>query len=680
LSENPPNRLSREVSPYLLQHAHNPVDWYPWGDEAFARAREEDKPVFLSIGYSACHWCHVMERESFEDEEVAAVLNRDFVSIKVDREERPEIDSIYMQAVQIMSGHGGWPMSVFLTPDALPFFAGTYFPPDDRHGMPSFRRVLAHVADVYRSRRDDVSRVTAEIRDSLGRSLSADAGTQTPSQDDLESAARGLAANHDSVNGGFGTAPKFPPAMTLDFLLQVAARRSDPTLLEMVTITLRKMANGGIYDQVGGGFHRYSVDARWLVPHFEKMLYDNALLARLYTRAWQYTRIPFFARIANEILGFVEREMASPDGGFYSTLDADSEGEEGKYYVWDHSEVVEVLGEEDAPYFCALYDVTDRGNWEGKNILNVPRDRETVASSLGISVAQLEDAAARGKCGLYGRRSNRGRPGRDEKIIAAWNGWMLAAFAGTAMAFDSETWRIVTKKNAGFLIDRMMEGDRLSRIHKDGVSKFGGVLEDYAGVAWGLVAAFEATQERRYLDTAHTLMKSTLARFRDPGDGTFFDTPDDHETLIARPKELFDNATPAGNSVALDVMLRLALYFGEPELDRAARRGIAAISPLAQRYPSGFGHFLGAAEWAAGKPREIVITGDPSKETFADLVRLVGRMYLPNRIFVAGNDHELPILEGKPRDRVAAYVCEGYACQAPVSSPEGLERLLGQHD
>ncbi|PYQ34167.1 MAG: thioredoxin domain-containing protein, partial [Acidobacteria bacterium] len=383
-----PNRLSKETSPYLLQHAHNPVEWYPWGEEALAKARRENKPIFLSIGYSACHWCHVMERESFENEEVASILNERFVSIKVDREERPDIDSIYMQAVQLMTGHGGWPMSVFLTPEGGPFYAGTYFPPDDRHGMPGFKRVLAHVSDTYRSRRNDVEEASAEIVQAIGASLTMGKAAAIEHHA-LDRAAARIAQTYDPEHGGFGAAPKFPPSMTLDFLMQVNNRASNPQLEEIIVNTLTRMARGGMYDQIGGGFHRYSVDARWLVPHFEKMLYDNALLARLYTRAWQWKKDPFFAHIANEILGFVQRELTSPDGGFYSTLDADSEGVEGKFYVWSRREVIDVLGEEEGRIFSALYDISERGNWEGHNILNVPRDPESVAADQGVTLEQL---------------------------------------------------------------------------------------------------------------------------------------------------------------------------------------------------------------------------------------------------------------------------------------------------
>jgi len=653
------NRLANETSPYLLQHAHNPVDWFPWGEEALQRAKSEDKPIFLSIGYSACHWCHVMERESFENEEIAALLNREFVSIKVDREERPDIDSIYMQAVQMMTGHGGWPMSMFLTPDGVPFYGGTYFPPDDRHGMPGFSRVLEHVSGAFRERRAEVEEASKEVRQALGSQLRVPKSDVPIDHDALNRAASRIAAGYDAVHGGFGSAPKFPPSMSLDFLMQVEDRRSRlsgqaglPDLHEIITNTLTKMARGGMYDQVGGGFHRYSVDARWLVPHFEKMLYDNALLARLYTRAWQWTKDPFFAQIANEILGWVQREMTSPDGGFYSTLDADSEGEEGKFYVWTRAEVLEILGDDEGRLFCELYDVTEGGNWEGHNILNLQGDP-----------APHAELVARAKCKLYGVRSKRVWPARDEKILSGWNGWMLAAFAEAALAF--ERYDDVVRRNADFLLTRI---DPLMR-H----AKIPGLLEDYAGVAWGLTLAYEATHERRYLDAARQLVEQILARFRDEEHGGFFDTPSDGETLITRPKDLFDNATPGGTSVACDVLLRHALLFANDEYQRVATDALESVWPLAERYPSGFGFLLGVAEWRAGTPKEIAITGD----AIAELQRVVGTTFLPHRVLVAGaSSADLPLMENRPHDRVLAYVCVGYACEEPTSDPERLRELL----
>ena len=666
------NRLANETSPYLLQHAHNPVDWYPWSDEAFTKAREEDRPIFLSIGYSACHWCHVMERESFEDETIAQILNEDYVSIKVDREERPDVDSIYMQAVQMMTGHGGWPMSMFLMPDGRPFFAGTYFPPEDRHGMPSFRRVLEHVVNVYRSRRAEVEEASKEVSQAIASGVRARGDGAAIEPHALGGAADRIAASYDPMNGGFGGAPKFPPSMSLEFLMQVAHRDADraPRLREIIVDTLTKMARGGIYDQIGGGFHRYSVDAKWLVPHFEKMLYDNALLARLYVRAWQWTKDPFFERIARETLGFVTREMTSPDGAFYATQDADSEGEEGKFYVWTRTEVIDVLGEDEGRIFCALYDVTDRGNWEGHNILNIPRDPAAVAADLGVTLDQLADIASRGKCKLYGKREERVRPGRDEKMLSGWNGWMLAAFAEAAVAFDAPEYLEVTRRNADFLLSRITPEGRLIR-H----AKIGGLLEDYSGAGWGLALAYEATEERRFLDAARTLADQILERFNDSENGGFYDTPIDHEQLITRPKDLFDNATPSGTAVAIELFLRLALLLGDERYARAASDALDGVWPLAQKYPSGFGFTLCAAEWRAGQPKEIAITGSGAEKDV--LRRVVGSEYLPHRVLVSGaGSSDLPLMESRPADRVAAYVCVGYACQEPTADPDRLRTLL----
>jgi uncharacterized protein YyaL (SSP411 family) len=651
------NRLAHETSPYLLQHAQNPVDWYAWGEEALAKSRAENKPIFLSIGYSACHWCHVMEHESFENESVAKMLNDNFVSIKVDREERPDIDSIYMQAVQLMTGHGGWPMSVFLTPQGAPFYAGTYFPPDDRHGMPGFKRVLSHVAEAYKTRRADVDEASAEVTRAIATSMQVPAAARSLDRHALDHAAARIAHTYDPEYGGFGSAPKFPPSMTLDFLMQVAWRNGDRNFDQIITHTLTQMARGGMYDQIGGGFHRYSTDAHWLVPHFEKMLYDNALLARLYTRAFQWKKDPFFARVANEILGWVQREMTSPDGAFYSTLDADSEGEEGKFYVWSRDEIASVIGEDNARKFAELYDVTPRGNWEGANILHAVGD-----------VDGHLDLVTRAKRLLYDVRAKRVWPARDEKILSGWNGWMLAAFAEANVAFGR--YEGVVRKNADFLLSRIDAGGRLMR-H----AKIGGLLEDYSGVAWGLALAYHATQERKYLDASRTLVDSVIARFSDDANGGFFDTPTDHESLITRPKDLFDNATPSGNSVMCDVLLRLAILFGKVEYADVASKTLDSISTLAERYPSGFGFLLGVAEWRAGAPKEIAITGEG--DAFNTLKRVVGDEFLPHHVLVGGKGSlDLPLMQNRASDKVVAYVCEGYACQEPTSDPQRLRAML----
>ena len=670
------NRLSNETSPYLLQHAHNPVDWYPWGDDAFAKSRSENKPIFLSIGYSACHWCHVMERESFEKDEIAAVLNEHFVSIKVDREERPDVDSIYMQAVQMMTGHGGWPMSMFLTPEGVPFYGGTYFPPKDRHGMPSFTRVLEHVAEAYREKTEDVKRAGEEIREALNRTVRADSADVT--DEALSRAAQRIASQFDRVNGGFGSAPKFPPAMSLAFLINEADRTDDSLLRHIVTFTLRKMGNGGMYDQIGGGFHRYSVDARWLVPHFEKMLYDNALLARVYIRAWQWTKDSFFRRIAEDTLGFVERELRSPEGAFYSTLDADSEGEEGKFYVWSRKEVVELLGDEEGRIFCSLFDITEGGNFEGHNIPNVPRDPTDVARELGVDTARLDDIVSRARCKLYGVRSKRVWPGRDEKVLTGWNGWMLAAFASAAVAFDSDRWRELARRNAEFLLSSVSKDGTLLRSWKDGRARIPALLEDYSGLALGLIETFEATQERKFLDAARHLAGEVVRRFPDDTNGGFFDTPIDHEKLITRPKDIFDNATPGGNSIMIEVLLKLAAYFDEASLREKGESTLRSLFPIAEKYASGFGFLLSAASLATGRLREIVIRGP--KEGAGDLVRAVGRTFVPHRLLVASSVG-LPIEAGKePTDGAAAWVCKNYQCERPVGTASELVSLLSRSE
>jgi uncharacterized protein len=662
-----PNRLANETSPYLLQHAHNPVDWYAWGEDAFAKARELDRPIFLSIGYSACHWCHVMERESFEDDRTAAILNENFVSVKVDREERPDVDSIYMQAVQMMTGHGGWPMSMFLTPDRTPFYGGTYFPPDDRAGMPSFRRVLEHVSAAYRERRDEVGKAGAEMREALARSVRA-AAPAAVTPETLANAASRIIATFDRVHGGFGAAPKFPPAVSLLFLLNEAAMRDDSMLLHAVTFTLRKMANGGMYDQVGGGFHRYSVDARWLVPHFEKMLYDNALLARTYTRAWQLTQQRSFRRVAEETLDFVAREMTSPEGGFYSSLDADSEGEEGKFYVWSRAEVLEILGD-DGPLFCELFDITDEGNFEGHNIPNAPVDRKEFALQKKIEPDELESRIARARERLYAARSRRFRPGRDEKILTGWNGWMLAAYAEAALAFGREKDREIVGKNADFLLRTMFVEGRLQRSFKDGRARIQGLLEDHAGLALGLIGAFEVTQNRAYLDRARELANDVVARFRDAEHGGFFDTAADHEELITRPKDLFDNATPGGNSVMAEVLLKLAAYFDEEALRSEGTKLVESLAPLAEKYAPGFGYLLSAASLLLGGLREIVVLGEG--ERHAELVRVAGETFAPHRIFVTANV-DLPIARDKRAGEAIAFVCRNYVCAKPTSDPGEL--------
>lgn len=680
------NRLIHETSPYLLQHAHNPVDWYPWGEEALAKAKTEDKPILLSIGYSACHWCHVMERESFENEEIAALMNKNFVCIKVDREERPDLDSLYMTAVQAMTGHGGWPMTVFLMPDGSPFYGGTYFPPTDRMGMPGFGRVLLAVADAYRNRRKDIANNAAQLRDMLRSEPLARAGRETLTPALLEQAFHIQAQNFDPEYGGFGSAPKFPQPMNLEFLLRIWHRLGWNQALAMAERTLEKMARGGLYDQLGGGFHRYSTDRPWLVPHFEKMLYDNALLARVYLHAYQATGKALYRRICEETLDYVRREMTAPEGGFYSTQDADSEGEEGKFFVWTPEEVTALLGPEDGRLFSAYYGLTPEGNFEGKNILHVPKDEDVVAHLEGVTVERLRQAVVRGRRILFDAREGRVHPARDDKILTGWNGLMLAAFAEAASVLARDDYRQTAERAANFLLMmlRRPEDDRLLRTYKEGRVKLPGYLEDYAALADALIVLHEATAELRWLAEARALADAMLALFWDEANGGFYDTGKDHEELVARPRDYFDNATPAGNSLAVDVLLRLATLYDESEYRRRAVAMLERLSAPMANYPGGFGHLLGALDFHLSQPKEIVIVGPPSDPATRALRLEVARRYLPNKVVITADPAALdgfaenPLLEGKTlvRGRPAAYVCQNYECRQPVTEPEELARQL----
>ena len=697
------NRLIHETSPYLLQHAHNPVNWYPWGEEALQKARSEDKPILLSVGYSACHWCHVMERESFEDEEIADLMNQYFVSIKVDREERPDIDAIYMQAVQALTKKGGWPMTVFLTPDGRPFYGGTYIPPRDRQygrqTMPGFPRILLSMADAYENRRLEVEEQATEIANYLRQRSSSPfrrRGEQTKGTMPLEllsNASRELAAEFDPVNGGFGDAPKFPNTMSLEFLLRVHQHRLKgeiktqiaPAELDIVETSLQRMANGGIYDQLGGGFHRYSVDTEWLVPHFEKMLYDNALLSRVYLHAYLVTGNQFYRRIVEETLDYVVREMTSPEGGFYSTQDADSEGEEGKFFVWTPAEIQAVLPPRDAALFMQYYNVTGRGNFEGKNILHVTRDMEEIAKEAKLTRKRVQDALQRSREQLFRAREQRIKPGRDEKILTSWNGLMLRSFAEAARYLQHTDYLQIASKNAEFLLKELRADGRLLRTHKDGRSHLNGFLEDYTFLADGLLALYEASYQTRWFIEARKLMDEAIALFADEQNGGFFDTGSDHEALISRPKDIMDNATPAGNSVATDVLLRLAAFTGEESYYR--QRADDYLSPIADvmvQHPQAFGHALGALDFALSAVKEFAIMGNPSEANSRLLLAVINKRYLPNSVLACADPADsraiqaLPLLADRPlkEGKATAYVCQNFACLAPVNMAEELERLL----
>ncbi|HXI22679.1 MAG TPA: thioredoxin domain-containing protein, partial [Pyrinomonadaceae bacterium] len=634
------NALINETSPYLLQHAHNPVNWYPWGEDALSKAKADDKPILLSIGYSACHWCHVMEHESFENEEIAKLMNDNFVNIKVDREERPDLDQIYMTAVQMMTGHGGWPMTMFLTPEGVPFYGGTYFPPNDRFNMPGFPRVLLSVAEAYRSQREQVGSTATQMLGELRRVGLAAESRDLLTTEILDGAYRRIAKNYDPVNGGFGGAPKFPPAMTLEFFLHTYHRTHDEEALEIVTETCRKMAEGGMYDQLGGGFHRYSVDAQWLVPHFEKMLYDNALLSRLYLHVYQITKDEFARRIAIETLDYVIREMTDARGGFYSSQDADSEGVEGKFFVWSRAEVIASLGESDGAIFCDYFDVTDQGNFEGHNILHVNATIDDVAGRHNLDAASVRQIIGRGRRQLFEIRERRVKPGRDEKVLTAWNGFMLTSFAEASAILDDDKYREVARANARFLLDDLSQDGLLLRTYKDGDAKLNAYLEDYASFIDGLISLYEATGEIEWVERAIALTKKMIEEFWDEEEGGFFFTGKSHERLIVRSKDWMDNATPSGNSIAAISLLRLSLLTADEDYRRRATTILRLIADQIRRYPSAFGFALAALDFYLASPLEVALLASDHETLFGDLWRTLWTTYLPNRIIVpsAGDD------------------------------------------
>jgi uncharacterized protein len=664
------NRLARETSPYLLQHAHNPVDWYPWGEEALARARAEDKPILLSVGYSACHWCHVMEHESFENPDIAAVMNRHFVNVKVDREERPDVDHIYMQAVQSLTGRGGWPMTVFLAPDGTPFYGGTYFPPTDRHGLPGFPRLLEGIAEAWRNRRGEVIEAGRRISEHLGQSERLRGSVQLLTDDVLFAAFQSLSGQFDDAQGGLGGAPKFPQPMIWDFVLRMWTRTGNPRARQMVTTTLTRMARGGMYDQLGGGFARYSVDEHWLVPHFEKMLYDNAQLASLYLAGWLAFADPEYRRITEETLDYILREMTDPAGGFYSAQDADSEGHEGKFFVWTEEEIRSLLPPPDAEAALRYWGV-DRGpNFEGKNILFVAEEP-----------APEQIAAARRQ--LFDARERRVHPGRDDKVLASWNGLACRAFAEAGRALGRADYVAAAVRNANFVLTAMRSGGRLQRTWKGGEAKLNGYLEDHAMVALALVAVYEATFERRWLDEARALADVMLALFWDDAIEGFYDTGKDHEALIVRPRNLYDNAVPCGSSVAIEALLRLALLLGEPRYEDNAVKALRPMADLMSRYGAGFGRFLGALDFHLGPVVEVALIAAP-QGGWSPLAEEVFGRYLPNRAVVGAVEGDrktaagIPLLEGRGTldGRVTGYVCRNYACQLPTTEPGVLGSQL----
>ncbi|MFD8994329.1 thioredoxin domain-containing protein [Streptomyces abikoensis] len=673
-----PNRLAHETSPYLLQHADNPVDWWPWSPEAFAEARRRGVPVLLSVGYSSCHWCHVMAHESFEDEATAAYLNEHFVSVKVDREERPDVDAVYMEAVQAATGHGGWPMTVFLTPDAEPFYFGTYFPPGPRHGMPGFRQVLEGVRAAWSDRRDEVGQVARRIvRDLSERSLAVDA-VRPPGPEELHAALLGLTRDFDATRGGFGGAPKFPPSMTLEFLLRHHVRTGSEAALEMATATCEAMARGGIYDQLGGGFARYAVDATWTVPHFEKMLYDNALLCRAYAHLWRATGSELARRVALETADFMIRELRTAEGGFASALDADSDDGsgrhvEGAYYVWRPAQLREVLGEADAALAAEHFGVTEEGTFEeGASVLQLP-DTERLWEAGKVASVRARLLAA---------RDRRPRPGRDDKIVAAWNGLAIAALAEAGAYFDRPDLIQAATDTADLIVRVHMDWHgRLARTSLDGTpGTHAGVLEDYADVAEGFLALAGVTGEGVWIDFAGLLLGTVLDRFTTP-DGALFDTADDAEKLIRRPQDPTDNATPSGWTAAAGALLSYAAYTGSARHREAAEKALGVVTALGPKAPRFISWGLAVAEALLDGPREVAVVGPADHPATARLHRTALLSTAPGLVVAVGEpgSEEIPLLAGRTLldARPAAYVCRAFTCDAPTTDAEALSGQLG---
>lgn len=677
------NRLIDETSPYLLQHANNPVDWFPWGDEAFQEAKERGVPILLSVGYSSCHWCHVMERESFENKETAALMNEKYVSIKVDREERPDVDSIYMSAVQAMSGHGGWPMTVFMTPDGEPFYGGTYFPPEDRGGLPSFRKVLRAISDEYVNNRSEVNRITSQLVQRL-KQMSASVRSLDPLTDGIfDQAFSAITGQFDDQHGGLGLQPKFPQPMTYEFLLRYYARTGNSDALEMVETTLDHMARGGIYDQLGGGFHRYSTDTFWLVPHFEKMLYDNALLVKLYLHAFQVTGDESYRRVVEETLEYVSREMTSPEGGFYSAQDADSEGVEGKFFIWRPEQIVKLLGKERGEIVNLHYGVTNAGNFEGRTILHVPGSIEQTASHFGISEDEARKIIDESRHVLLEERVQRIAPMRDDKTLTVWNGLMLRAYAESGAVLNRPDYVAVAQKSAAFLLRELRDGNRVLRTYKDGRSKLNGYLDDYACLIDGLIALHEADLDPAWLAHADTLAQSMIDLFWDPATSQFFDTGNDHESLIVRPRDHADNAVPSGISMAVEVLLKLSVITDNKDYQSKAVESLRSAREMMTRFPTGAGHWLTALDFYLSTPKEIVIVGSPQDNATIELARTVFDTFIPNHVLVSSDPEnpqilQYPLIADRPMlgGQSTAYVCENYVCNLPVTSTDDLLNQL----
>ncbi|KYD16375.1 thioredoxin domain-containing protein [Saccharococcus caldoxylosilyticus] len=678
-----PNRLIREKSPYLLQHAYNPVDWYPWGEEAFAKAKKENKPIFLSIGYSTCHWCHVMAHESFEDEEVAAILNEKYISIKVDREERPDIDSIYMRVCQMLTGHGGWPLSVFLTPEGKPFYAGTYFPKRSRYGQPGFIDVLTKLYHKYRENPNEIERMAEQITEALRQSVQT-AGAERLSLEAVEKAYRQLSGSFDTVYGGFGGAPKFPIPHMLMFLMRYYQWKRDERALLMVEKTLNGMANGGIYDHIGYGFARYSTDAMWLVPHFEKMLYDNALLAIAYTEAYQLTKNERYKEIAEQIIEFVKREMTSNDGAFYSAIDADSEGVEGKYYVWAPDEVINVLGTELGELYCRVYDITEEGNFEGKNVPNLIHTRmDRIARQYRMAEEELHEKLEEARKRLFAERSLRVFPHVDDKILTAWNALMIAALAKAAKVYKRRDYLQMAERALSFVETNLFQNGRLMVRYRDGEVKHKGIIDDYAFLVWAYIEMYEATLVLSYLQKAKACTEQMISLFWDEEHGAFFMTGSDAEELIVQEKEIYDGALPSGNSVAAVQLIRLARLTGDLTVLEKAETMYKVFQRQVEAYESGHTFFLQGLLLLEAPTVEVVLFGKQGDEKREQLIQKWQDAFVPNVFLLAA---ELPddfakiapfAAEYEPLgEETTVYVCENFSCQQPTTDVESVAKQL----
>ncbi|MBF0274995.1 MAG: thioredoxin domain-containing protein [Nitrospinae bacterium] len=680
-----PNALIHEASPYLLQHAMNPVEWYPWSEEAFKKAQEEDKPVFLSIGYSACHWCHVMEKESFEDEETAEVMNKYYINIKVDREERPDLDAIYMEAVINLTGSGGWPMSVFLTPEAKPFFGGTYFPPTPRHNLPAFKVVLQKIALFYHSKTDELIEQTDKLTKGIYTTASHEGKASLLSIKQIENAEKELKGYFDEYNGGFGNAPKFPQPMLLDFLLKRYKASGDSDLLNIVEKSLQKMAEGGIYDQVGGGFHRYSVDAEWLVPHFEKMLYDNAQLLTTYLHAWQITGKPFYKKVVGQTINYLLREMKSSAGGFFSTQDADSEGVEGKFFLWTKDEIIAVLGKEDAEIVAFILDVTEEGNFEGKNILNIVQSMEETAEMFSMEPKELEKLLDKTLDKLFHERKKRVHPFKDEKIIVEWNGLLISSLAKCGAALKNKEIIEAAEESARFILNNLLDKkNMLFRCYKDQKAYNYGCLEDYASCIVALLTLYKTTGKEEYLNQSLNLFAVLKEEFLDEEHGGFFQTGKNHEKLIARRKDFTDNAVPSGNSLTAEVLYLLFNITGEEQYEKMLKGIFSNIQEGLEKYPCGYGRLLSTLDAYLSPATTIVLVGKKEDHELNGFIEKINEAYAPYSILFIKDGEENKtgdIFQNREmvNNQTTAYLCSGNSCKEPTTSPEELLKQLNSH-